>query len=137
MPSQLPSQLPPQMPPHSPLLSRANAVGWTGGAGGAGVAEETVIPTIPEGRCTLIVRNLPRNTTVQDLRMKFDKYGVIRDIYLPKNMDRTSPYFGTLKGFALVKYLKPTSAQDAFKQLYGKLTIGRNNVSVDFAKEDR
>lgn len=132
---------PPQLPPRSPLLARANAV-VTGGSGvvgavGAVGAEETTMPTIPEGRCTLIVRNLPRNTTVQDLRMKFDKYGVIRDIYLPKNMDRTSPYFGTLKGFALIKYLKPTSAQDAFKQLYGKLTIGRNNITVDFAKEDR
>lgn len=94
-------------------------------------------PHISVGIKTLIVRNLPRDITVQQLRNVFDKYGPIKDIYIPKNMDKSSPYFGTTKGFALIKFLNAEDSAKAFTAEYGCLTIGRNNISIEFAKEDR
>lgn len=95
------------------------------------------LPPIPAGRATLMLRNLPRDTTVQQLREKLSLYGALKDVYLPKNMDRSSPYFGTLRGFSLVRFFKAEDAVKAFKALYGKMTLGRNMVSVEFAREDR
>jgi hypothetical protein len=89
------------------------------------------------GMKTLIVCNLPRDISIQELRDIFETYGIIRDIYIPKNMEKTSPYFGTVKGFALIKFLKPESALQAFRRLYKKLTIRNRFVKLQFAKEDR
>jgi hypothetical protein len=94
-------------------------------------------PTIPPGIKTVITRNLPRNITVQMLRKAFEKYGPIKDIYIPKNMDKSSPYFGTIKGFALIKFLNHSDSVKAFNGEYGCLTICKNNITVEFAKEDR
>jgi hypothetical protein len=94
-------------------------------------------PPIPLGRLTVITRNLPRDINVEQLRTVFEKYGPIRDIYIPKNADKNSPYFGTIKGFALIKFIKPTDSARAYQSEYGRLTIGKNNITVEFAKEDR
>jgi hypothetical protein len=95
------------------------------------------VPAYTPGIKTVITRNLPRDVTVDMLRGVFEKYGPIRDIYIPKNMDKSSPYFGTIKGFALIKFLKPTDSARAYESEYGRLTLGRNNITVEFAKEDR
>ena len=86
---------------------------------------------------TIILRNLPRDSDDLDaaLRSAFSPYGTIRDVYIPKNMDVSSPYFGTIKGFALVKFADLPAAEAAVTA--GSLRIGRNNLSVEFAKEDR
>jgi hypothetical protein len=99
-------------------------------------------PTVAEGYevCgikTIIVRNLPRDITTEKLRAIFEKYGPVRDIYIPKNMDKSSPYFGTIKGFSLIKFLKAEDSARAYHTEYGCLTIGKNNITVEFAKEDR
>jgi hypothetical protein len=86
---------------------------------------------------TVIARNLPRDVTVQALRCVFEKYGPIKDIYIPKNMDRSSQYFGTIKGFALIKFLNPEHSAAAYTNEYGRLTLGKNNITIEFAKEDR
>ena len=92
----------------------------------------------PQGKVvkTLIVRNLPRGADDLEalLRNTFEPYGAVRDVYIPKNMDVSSPYFGTIKGFALVKFAELASAYSASAV---SLRIGRNNLSVEFAKEDR
>ena len=87
---------------------------------------------------TLIVRNLPRGADDLEalLRTTFEPYGAVRDVYIPKNMDASSPYFGTIKGFALVKFSELASASAAASTA-GSLRIGRNNLAVEFAKEDR
>lgn len=95
------------------------------------------VPAYTPGIKTVITRNLPRNITVEQLRCVFEKYGPIKDIYIPKNMDKSSPYFGTTKGFALIKFLKPTDSARAYESEYSRLTIGKNNITVEFAKEDR
>ena len=96
-----------------------------------------VVPAYTPGIKTVITRNLPRDVSVEQLRGVFEKYGPIRDIYIPRNMDKSSPYFGTIKGFALIKFLKPTDSARAYENEYGRLTLGRNNITVEFAKEDR
>jgi RNA recognition motif-containing protein len=98
---------------------------------------EIELPEFTPGIKTVITRNLPRDIKVEQLRTVFEKYGPIRDIYIPKNMDKNSPYFGTIKGFAMIKYLKPTDSARAFQKEYGRLTIGKNNIILEFAKEDR
>jgi hypothetical protein len=97
-------------------------------------------PTVPpftHGIKTVIARNLPRDVTVQTLRAVFEKYGPIKDIYIPKNMDKSSQYFGTIKGFALIKFLNPDHSANAYSSEYGRLTLGKNNITIEFAKEDR
>ena len=95
------------------------------------------IPPYTVGIKTIMARNLPRFVTSDLLRVTFEKYGSIKDIYIPKNMDQSSQYFGTLKGFALIKYALATDAAAAFEGEYGQLTIGRNQIAVEFAKADR
>ena len=97
----------------------------------------SAVPAYTPGIKTVIARNLPRDVRVEQLRAVFEKYGPIRDIYIPKNADRSSPYFGTIKGFALIKFLNPAHSAQAYESEYGHLTIGRNNITVEFAKEDR
>lgn len=96
-----------------------------------------IVPPFTIGIKTLITRNLPRDITVEVLRSVFEKYGPIKDIYIPKNMERTSPLFGTVKGFALIKFLKPEDSARAFQAEYSRITIGDNHVSLEFAKQDR
>ena len=95
------------------------------------------VPPFTVGIKTVIARNLPRDITVHTLRGAFEKYGPIKDIYIPKNMDRSSQYFGTIKGFALIKFLNPEHSAAAYTNEYGRLVLGRNNITLEFAKEDR
>lgn len=96
-----------------------------------------VIPVASVGIKTLIARNLPRDITVEALRTIFEKYGPIKDIYIPRNMEKTSPLFGTVKGFALIKFLQHASSAAAYSQQYGRLTIDSHHIAIEFAKQDR
>lgn len=95
------------------------------------------VPPFPAGRSTLMAKNLPRDITIQHLRSVFELYGPIRDIYIPKNMDRSSQYYGTIKGFAKIQFLTPDDASDAYTHLYGTLTIANKHIAIEFANEDR
>jgi len=86
---------------------------------------------------TLILHNIPRDCDVNDIRKMFEQYGPIRDIYIPRVKDEKSEYFGTVKGFALVKYLSPSSAKKAYTAEYGRLFLGHRLISIEFANEDR
>ena len=86
---------------------------------------------------TLIVRNLPRDIYLEELRTLFQLYGTICDIYIPRNMDKTSRYFGSIKGFAIIKYHSADESQAAFHAVQHRLSIRGNAISVDFAKADR
>jgi len=95
------------------------------------------VPEYTVGIKTLIIRNLPREITVETIRVVFEKYGVIRDIYIPRNADKNSLHFGTVKGFALIKFLKADDSAKAFECEYDGLKFGKNKITVEFAKEDR
>jgi hypothetical protein len=98
---------------------------------------ERSVPDFPAGRRTLMAKNLPRDINVQELRTIFEKYGAIRDIYIPKNMDKTSPYFGTIKGFAKIQFLKADNTASAFAAQYALLNIRGKNIALEPAAEDR
>lgn len=85
---------------------------------------------------TLIAHNIPRHMTRDQLRDIFEAYGMIRDIYIPKNADRNSPLFGTVRGFALIRYFKHEEALSAFQTLYARLNLQDHMIHLEFAKED-
>jgi hypothetical protein len=95
------------------------------------------VPPFVVGIKTLIVRNLPRDITAETLRSVFERYGSVRDVYIPKNMDRNSPYFGTVKGFALIKFAAPEESAAAYRAQWGRLVLGKNKITVEFAQADR
>lgn len=109
--------------------------------------DETIIPVEktrpstllfnPNNIKTIIARNLPRDITMDELRFIFEKYGVVRDIYIPKNQDKQSAYFGTIKGFALIKFLNSDESTNAYVGETAKLYIRGKLITVEFAKEDR
>jgi hypothetical protein len=87
----------------------------------------------PAGRKTLMAKNLPRETiTVAKLRMVFEPFGTVKDVYIPKNY-----YDGSIKGFAKIEFLSSESAEAAYNKLFGALTIDGNFIGLEPAKEDR
>jgi hypothetical protein len=95
------------------------------------------VPPFVVGIKTLITRNLPRDITVETVRAAFGRYGTVRDVYIPKNMDRGSPHFGTVKGFALVKFNTAEESAAAYQNEWGRLQFGKNKITVEFAQQDR
>ena len=87
---------------------------------------------------TIIIRNLPRDCEELEsaLQLTFMRFSSLKDIYIPKNMDTASPYFGTIKGFALIKFNVLADAINAYND-GTPFKMGRNTVSIEFAKEDR
>jgi hypothetical protein len=90
----------------------------------------------PRGIRTIIARNLPRTITELELRARFGAHGAIQDVYIPKN---TTPgkYFGTIKGFALIKYHTHKDSTKAFLAEKDGLFLGGNAVTLEFANQDR
>ena len=90
----------------------------------------------PRGIRTIIARNLPRTITDLELRKRFGAHSAVQDIYIPKN---TTPgrYFGTIKGFALIKFHTPKDSTKAFLAEKDALFLGGNAVTLEFANQDR
>lgn len=80
---------------------------------------------------TVIVYNLPRTTTSNQLGQEFSKYGRVEDVYLPKNMDPSKGPVGSLKGFAMIRF---TNAQMSSVAVASEKLRGQQ---IDFAKSDR
>jgi len=90
----------------------------------------------PRGIRTIIARNLPRTITELELRARFGAHGAIQDVYIPKN---TTPgkYFGTIKGFALIKFHTSKDSTKAFLAEKDGLFLSGNAVMLEFANQDR
>jgi RNA recognition motif-containing protein len=86
---------------------------------------------------TIVARNLPRHTTAEELQNVFAKHGPVRDVYIPKNIDKNSPYYGTIKGFALIKFMSATDSTRAYMAETTNLHIRGKMIGLEFAKEDR
>lgn len=86
---------------------------------------------------TLIARNLPRDIVVDELRDIFSKHGPIQDIYIPKNLDPTSPYYGSVKGFALIKFMSHTDSTRAYLAETTRLFLRGKMISLEFANKDK
>lgn len=90
----------------------------------------------PRSIRTIMARNLPRTITELELRKQFGAHGAIQDVYIPKN---TTPgkYFGTIKGFALIKFHTHKDSTKAFLAEKDGLFLGGNAVTLEFANQDR
>ncbi|KAG8658771.1 serine/arginine-rich SC35-like splicing factor SCL28 isoform X2 [Manihot esculenta] len=92
----------------------------------------------------LLVRNLPLDASSlglkdlvmvwcrpEDLRVPFEKYGPVKDVYLPKNY-----YTGEPRGFGFVKYRYAEDAAEAKQRMNHKI-IGGREIRIVFAEENR
>lgn len=91
----------------------------------------------PQQVKTIVARNLPRDISAEELQNVFAKHGPVRDVYIPKNLDQNSPYYGTIKGFALVKFMSATDSTRAYMAETTRLHIRGKMIGLEFAKEDR
>ncbi|GLI60639.1 hypothetical protein VaNZ11_002836 [Volvox africanus] len=82
-------------------------------------------------RTSLLFRNLSKTTTADDLRHTAERYGPIRDIYLPKDF-----YTGEPRGIGFVEFSDPKDAEEARHSLDGSTLAGRVIV-VQFAQHGR
>ncbi|MCP4430231.1 MAG: RNA-binding protein [Gammaproteobacteria bacterium] len=76
----------------------------------------------------LIIRNLARSTTEEELKALFQEYGTVQSCDLV--LDKTT---GGSKGFAFVEMPKPGEAKVAMKNL-NNLTVAGNKIRVKKAE---
>jgi len=76
----------------------------------------------------LIVRNLARSTTEEEIRALFQEYGAVQSCDLV--LDRTT---GGSKGFAFVEMPKPGEAKSAMKNL-NVMTVAGSRIRVKRAE---
>ncbi|XP_028783580.1 serine/arginine-rich SC35-like splicing factor SCL28 [Neltuma alba] len=79
----------------------------------------------------LLVRNLPLDAVPEDLRGPFERYGPVKDVYLPKNY-----YTGEPRGFGFVKFRYAEDAAEAKQQL-NHTVIGGREIRIVYAEENR
>ena len=77
----------------------------------------------------LIIRNLDRSTTEEEIKALFQEYGTVQscDLVLDKNT-------GGSKGFAFVEMPKPGEARAAIKNL-NQMTVSSNRIRVKRAEK--
>ncbi|CAN1284030.1 Serine/arginine-rich SC35-like splicing factor SCL28 [Linum perenne] len=73
----------------------------------------------------------PWTLGTEDLRIPFEKYGPLKDIYLPKNY-----YTGEPRGFGFVKFRYAEDAAEAKDRMNHKV-IGGREIRIVFAEENR
>ncbi|XP_042021485.1 serine/arginine-rich SC35-like splicing factor SCL28 [Salvia splendens] len=79
----------------------------------------------------LLVRNISLSSRPEDLRVPFERFGPVKDVYLPKNY-----YTGEPRGFGFVKFHDPEDAADA-KNHMDRTVIGGREIRIVFAEENR
>ncbi|CAK9299406.1 unnamed protein product [Gordionus sp. m RMFG-2023] len=80
---------------------------------------------------SLYLRNLSYNTTIEDLRPMFVKFGPVKDIYIPRDY-----YTKEARGFAYIQYQDWRDAEDALYEL-NRVVIKGREVEIEFAQGDR
>ncbi|OMO58998.1 hypothetical protein CCACVL1_25172 [Corchorus capsularis] len=98
--------------------------GGGGGGGGYGRRRE-------QNHGSLLVRNIPLDCRPEELRIPFERYGLVRDVYIPKDY-----YTGEPRGFAFVQFVDTYDAAEAQRRMNGKIFAGRE-ISVVVAAETR
>ncbi|GMH08351.1 hypothetical protein Nepgr_010191 [Nepenthes gracilis] len=79
----------------------------------------------------LLVRNVALDARPEDLRIPFERFGPVKDVYLPKNY-----YTGEPRGFGFVKFRFPEDAAEA-KERLNHTVIGGREIRIVFAEENR
>ncbi|CAI9118681.1 OLC1v1020279C1 [Oldenlandia corymbosa var. corymbosa] len=79
----------------------------------------------------LLVRNISLSARTEDLREPFERFGPIKDVYIPKNY-----YTGEPRGFGFVKFRHSEDAAQAKAQL-NHTVIGGREIRIVYAEENR
>jgi RNA recognition motif-containing protein len=79
----------------------------------------------------LLIRNLARSTTEEELKLLFSKYGAVQSCNLV--LDKTT---SESKGFAFVEMPKPGEAKAAIRALNGK-NLADSKIRVKKAEDKR
>ncbi|XP_057961383.1 serine/arginine-rich SC35-like splicing factor SCL28 [Malania oleifera] len=79
----------------------------------------------------LLVRNISLDARPEDLRIPFERFGPVKDVYLPKNY-----YTGEPRGFGFVKFRNGEDAAEAKYHLNHTIICGRE-IAIVFAEENR
>jgi multiple RNA-binding domain-containing protein 1 len=77
----------------------------------------------------IYVTNIPYNSSLEEVRAIFEKYGTVLNIKLPRGRG------GTLTGYCFVTFALPEEAARAYAQLDNKIIMGRI-LHVKPARED-
>ncbi|XP_047092035.1 serine/arginine-rich SC35-like splicing factor SCL30 [Lolium rigidum] len=80
---------------------------------------------------SLLVRNIPLSCRPDDLRVHFERFGPVRDVYLPKDYYSKQP-----RGFAFVEFVDPYDASEAQYHMNRQVLFGRE-ITVVVAAESR
>ncbi|KAL8109413.1 serine/arginine-rich SC35-like splicing factor SCL30A isoform X2 [Apium graveolens] len=83
------------------------------------------------GPSGLLVRNISLTARPEDLRIPFERFGPVKDVYLPKNY-----YTGEARGFGFVKFRNSEDAAEA-KHHLNDTVIGGRQIAIVFAAENR
>ncbi|PRQ59213.1 putative nucleotide-binding alpha-beta plait domain-containing protein [Rosa chinensis] len=103
--------------------------GYGGGGGGRGRSPPRKRREQNNG--SLLVRNIPLDCRPEELRVPFERFGLVRDVYIPKDY-----YTGEPRGFAFVQFVDSYEAAEAQYHMNGKIFAGRE-ISVVLAAETR
>eukprot|EP00879_Flechtneria_rotunda_P001506 GHRR01001663.1.p1 GENE.GHRR01001663.1~~GHRR01001663.1.p1 ORF type:complete len:251 (+),score=44.78 GHRR01001663.1:93-845(+) len=85
----------------------------------------------PARRVSVMVRNLPKSISPDDLRYYAEKYGPVKDVYLPKDF-----YTGEPRGLGFVEFFDERDASDAVRGL-DRMMLGGREIQCNFAMQGR
>ncbi|KAL6649988.1 hypothetical protein ACP70R_014212 [Stipagrostis hirtigluma subsp. patula] len=100
------------------------------GGGGGGFGDRRGYGR-PSERSGLLIRNISLTARPEDLRVPFEQFGPVKDVYLPRNFHTRE-----LRGFGFVKFRYPEDAAVA-KQEMNHQVIGGREISIVYAEENR
>ncbi|XVF75332.1 hypothetical protein PTKIN_Ptkin13bG0179500 [Pterospermum kingtungense] len=100
--------------------------GYGGGYGGGGYGRRR-----ERNHGSLLVRNISLDCRPEELRYAFERFGPVRDVYIPKDY-----YTGKPRGFAFVQFVDSYDAAEAQRRMNGKIFAGRE-ISIVVAAETR
>lgn len=84
---------------------------------------------------TLVLHNIPRDVSEQELRTAFGVYGTIQRVAIPIDKNRKSPHFGGVRGFAILEFASASQAESALTQEHGRLTIRGKTITIEYSKK--
>ncbi|XP_038691116.1 serine/arginine-rich SC35-like splicing factor SCL30 [Tripterygium wilfordii] len=111
-------------PPRRGYGGRSRSPPRRGGGGGYGRRKE-------QNNGSLLVRNIPLDCRPEELRIPFERFGLVRDVYIPKDY-----YTGEPRGFAFVQFVDSYDAMEAQHRMNGQIFAGRE-VTVVLAAQTR
>lgn len=88
-------------------------------------------PPGPPPQVSLLIRGIGPNTGIGELRSIFEKYGQVKDVYIPMDFHTRVP-----KPFAFVEFFDGRDARDA-KEALDHSEIDGRQVGVLFARKGR